>query len=110
MKLLKGKVISTKMQKTATVSVDSTFMHRLYKKRYTISKKYLVHNEMSAVVGDEVTFIASRPYSKMKKWKIVKITDSGKKEKKDAIRVEEELTKAPKKSIKTKSKGKEKKP
>lgn len=71
MKIFTGKVISTKMKNTATVSVDSTFMHKLYGKRFIKSKKYHVHDEFGSQVGDTVKFVASKPFSKIKKWKIL---------------------------------------
>lgn len=76
MKIFKGKVISKKMLNTATVSVNSTFVHRLYGKRYMKSKKYQVHDEHSSKVGDVVSFVACKPYSKMKKWKILKVGEN----------------------------------
>ncbi len=73
MKVFKGKVISTKMQKTATVSVARIVVHPVYKKRYKRTKKYHVHDEFGVKVGDEVKFVASRPHSKLKRWKIVEV-------------------------------------
>lgn len=73
MKVFKGKVISTKMQKTVTVAVKVVVTHPVYGKRFHRKKKYHVHNEGQAKVGDEVKFVASRPYSKNKKWKIIEV-------------------------------------
>ena len=73
MKIIIGKVISTKQQKTATVLVERMVIHPLYKKRYMRAKKYQVHDELGAIVGQKVKFVASKPYSKSKKWKIVEI-------------------------------------
>ncbi len=82
MKILIGKVISVKAAKTARVMVDSASMHPLYGKRFIVSKSYLVHNEIGADTGDTVSFVASKPYSKMKKWKLLRIIDGDTKEKK----------------------------
>lgn len=71
MKVLKGVVVSTKMEKTATVEVARVIIHPVYKKRYRVTKKYHVHDETGAAVGDKVSFIASKPFSKLKKWKIL---------------------------------------
>ncbi|KKR11585.1 MAG: 30S ribosomal protein S17 [Candidatus Woesebacteria bacterium GW2011_GWA1_39_21] len=71
MKVYTGKVISKKMQKTATVLVESVFMHKLYGKRFKKSKKYHVHDEFNTQVGETVSFVDSKPYSKIKKWRIV---------------------------------------
>lgn len=71
MKILKGKVISKKMKKTATIAVTRVAVHKVYKKRYRVTKKYHVHDELNTSVGDMVKFVASRPYSKLKKWKVL---------------------------------------
>lgn len=70
MKILTGKVISTKMKDTATVAVGRIVIHPLYKKRYKRVKKYQVHTEKEVKVGDLVKFVACKPISKTKKWKI----------------------------------------
>lgn len=75
MKLTTGKVISTKMQKTATVEVERIVAHPLYKKRMKRVRKYHVHDELGAKVGDLVQFAASKPISKLKKWKVLKIVN-----------------------------------
>lgn len=73
MKTFKGRVVSTKQQKTATVAVTRIVVHPVYKKRYKRTKKYQVHDELGVKEGDTVTFSASRPYSKLKRWKITGI-------------------------------------
>jgi len=73
MKIFTGKVVSKKMAKTATVAVSNTITHRLYGKKYMRTKKYHVHDESDSKVGDVVSFTASRPYSKLIKWAMLKI-------------------------------------
>lgn len=73
MKIFTGKVVSIKMDKTATVEVTRVVVHPIYKKRFKRGKKYQVHNELKVKEGDTVRFAASRPYSKLKKWKIIEI-------------------------------------
>ena len=73
MKIFTGIVISKKMQKTATVSVERVGINRLYKKRIKSTKKYHVHDELGSNVGQTVRFSASRPYSKTKRWKIIEV-------------------------------------
>ena len=69
---LNGVVVSTKMDKTITVNVQRRFKHPKYSKFVHESKKYHAHDEKSeAKVGDKVTIIESRPYSKTKKWELV---------------------------------------
>lgn len=68
-----GRVVSAKMQKTVSVLVEGKKTHPLYKKTYVWSKKYLVHDEMGAKEGDVVSIIETRPVSKNKHFKVVKI-------------------------------------
>jgi small subunit ribosomal protein S17 len=69
---LKGKVVSTAMQKTVVVAVNKTKSDPLYKKRYTVTKKYKAHNENDSIkVGDEVTIRESKPLSKHKRWIVI---------------------------------------
>ncbi len=79
MKIFKGKVVSTKMDKTATVLVEYVIAHPVYKKRIKKKRKYHVHDELGAEVGQHVCFVASRPYSKTKRWKITEIVNNKKK-------------------------------
>ena len=78
MKIFTGKVVSTRMQKTAKVEVESFSAHPMYLKRIKRSKTYLVHDELGAKEGEHVRFVASKPYSKLKKWKIVEIINTKK--------------------------------
>ena len=71
MKVFTGVVISKKMAKTVTVRVDRVVVHPLYKKRFKQSKKYHVHDDTDSAVGQKVSFVACKPISKMKKWKVI---------------------------------------
>lgn len=73
MKIYKGRVIATKMAKTATVAVERVVIHPIYKKRSRRNTKYHVHDELGVKVGDVVKFTDSKPYSKIKKWKILEV-------------------------------------
>ena len=67
-----GIVTSDKMNKTIVVKVDSTKIHSKYKKRYTSSKTYKVHDEKEQFhIGDKVSFIECRPMSKDKRWRVI---------------------------------------
>jgi small subunit ribosomal protein S17 len=79
MKILTGKVISKKAQKTAVVLVERVVPHPVYLKRLTKSKKYQVHDEKGTAVGQTVKFVACKPISKTKKWKIIEILGEDKK-------------------------------
>ena len=69
---LQGIVVSDKMDKTIVVRVDRTLLHSKYLKRYTVSKRFKVHDpENAAKVGDKVTFEETRPLSKTKRWRLV---------------------------------------
>lgn len=80
MKVFTGKVVSTKMQKTAVVEVERFFAHPLYEKRVRRTKRYPVHDEVGVKEGETVRFAETRPMSKTKRWKIVEVV--GKTEKK----------------------------
>jgi small subunit ribosomal protein S17 len=70
---IRGTVVSTNMTKTAVVRVDRRVAHPKYKKMYTVSKKFKVHDPKgSAHVGDLVEFEECRPLSKDKRWRYVR--------------------------------------
>lgn len=69
-----GTVISTKMQKTITVRVGRLVQHPKYKKyvrKYTTLKAHDEKNE--AQIGDRVELMETRPLSKTKRWRLVKV-------------------------------------
>ncbi len=67
-----GVVVSTKAGKTAVVKVESVKMDKKYRKRYSVSRLYQVHDENNRCqVGAKVTFIECRPLSKSKRWRII---------------------------------------
>jgi small subunit ribosomal protein S17 len=75
-KRLIGKVVSDKMKKTIVVLVEKWKIHPKYKKRFRIRKKYAAHDEKEeAKIGDLVMIEESRPYSKTKKWELIKILE-----------------------------------
>lgn len=72
-KKFNGIVVSTKCDKTAVVLVERVKMDQKYKKRYTVSRKYKVHDENNECkVGEKVVFVECRPLSRDKRWRIVK--------------------------------------
>jgi small subunit ribosomal protein S17 len=73
MKTFIGKVISTKMDKTAVVVIETKKAHPLYKKRVKKTKKYHVHDELGVKEGSLVSIVETRPISKTKKWKIAEV-------------------------------------
>ncbi len=71
-KILNGKVIRDKNDKTIVVLVKRRYAHPFFKKVMTSSKKYHVHDEKNKFkIGDLVKIIESKPYSKMKRWEVV---------------------------------------
>jgi small subunit ribosomal protein S17 len=66
-----GKVISNKMDKTVIVLVERTVRHSVYEKVIKRSKKYYAHSEEPLEIGETVTIAATRPYSKLKRWRVV---------------------------------------
>ena len=71
-KTLRGTIVSTKMQDTATVLVERYLKHPKYKKYIKRSKKYLAHNPgNTALVGETVTIKEVAPISKRKHFAIV---------------------------------------
>jgi len=74
---LEGEVMSAKENKTIHVLVKNINIHPKYKKQYTTTKKYAVHDEHAkAKLGDVVLFEECRPLSKTKSWTLVKILKS----------------------------------
>jgi small subunit ribosomal protein S17 len=73
-KVLVGRVVSDKMDKTVVVRVERLTRHPLYGKVIRHHKRYKVHDEENACrVGDLVRMIESRPISKEKRWVVTDI-------------------------------------
>lgn len=68
-----GRVVSTKMKKTATVLVERVAKHPLYKKTFIRTKRYLVDTGVAVKEGDMVEIVNIRPISKNKHWRVVKV-------------------------------------
>lgn len=72
-KKFSGVVVSDKSDKTIVVKVETVKLHPKYKKRYTVSRKYKVHDEKNEFkAGDKVVFVECRPMSRDKRWRVVK--------------------------------------
>ncbi|WP_031542204.1 30S ribosomal protein S17 [Mesoplasma photuris] len=75
-KILTGKVVSDKMDKTITVLVETYKNHPVYKKRVKYSKKYKAHDENGvAKMGDKVEIMETRPLAKTKNFRLVKVLE-----------------------------------
>ena len=69
-----GRVVSDKMDKTITVVVDTYKNHPVYNKRFRYSKKYYAQDENNETkVGDTVRIMETRPLSRKKRFRLVKI-------------------------------------
>ena len=77
-KVFSGVVTSTKADKTAVVSVNVPKIHPRYKKRYSKVKKYQVHDEKNILKsGDVISFMETKPISKLKCWILKEVLNSG---------------------------------
>ena len=71
-KVLEGKVVSDKSDKTVVVEVKRRFSHPFYGKVISRSKKYHAHDEKNKFKkGDVVKIIESKPISKLKTWEVI---------------------------------------
>lgn len=74
-----GMVTSDKMDKTAVVAVMDNVQHPLYKKIMKRTVKFKVHDENNECgIGDRVEIMETRPLSKDKHWRLVRIIEKAK--------------------------------
>jgi|SRR6201997_4486026 small subunit ribosomal protein S17 len=72
--VLTGRVTSAKMEKTIVVEVLRLVQHPKYRRVVRISKKFYAHDEKGqAKPGDTVRIVASRPISKLKRWRLKEV-------------------------------------
>ena len=72
--ILTGRVTSAKMEKTIVVEVLRLVQHPKYRRVVRISKKFYAHDEKrQAKPGDTVRIVASRPISKLKRWRLKEV-------------------------------------
>jgi len=75
-KILTGIVTSDKADKTITITVTSRETHPIYGKQYTVTRKYMAHDEKNeAKLGDKVNIVEVRPISKRKSFKLESIVE-----------------------------------
>lgn len=70
-----GVVISDKMERTVVVRVERRERHPLYQKTVWRRKKYKAHDEIGCGVGDVVEIMETRPLSKTKRWRVVRVVE-----------------------------------
>jgi small subunit ribosomal protein S17 len=75
-KSITGVVSSDKADKTIVVTVRERKTHPLYRKQYTVSKKFIAHDENNeAHEGDKVIIVETRPISKRKSHKLAQVVE-----------------------------------
>lgn len=74
-----GVVISNKMQKTVVVAAIFRKKHPIYGKFISTTKKYHAHDEKGECgMGDTVLLMETRPLSKTKRWRVVRVIEKAK--------------------------------
>ena len=74
-----GQVVSDKMDKTIVVAIEDSVQHKLYKKIVKRTYKLKAHDENNQCgVGDTVEVMETRPLSKDKRWRLVRIIEKAK--------------------------------
>lgn len=75
-KVVQGRVVSDKMDKTINVAVETMNQHSMYGKRIRYTKKYFAHDENNeAKTGDIVQIMETRPLSANKHFRLIKIVE-----------------------------------
>ena len=78
-KTMVGRVVSSKMDKTVVVTVETLRHHPLYKKTIRRVVKHKAHDEKNECkLGDTVKIIETRPLSKEKRWRVAEIITKSK--------------------------------
>ena len=78
-KVVVGKVVSNKMDKTIVVAVEDSVKHKLYNKIVKRTARFKAHDENNECgIGDRVKIMETRPLSKDKRWRLVEIIEKAK--------------------------------
>jgi len=73
-KVKTGFVVSDKMDKSVVVSVERLFIHKKYGKAVKTTERFIAHDEKNECKeGDKVEITETRPVSKNKRWRVVKV-------------------------------------
>ena len=74
-----GQVVSDKMDKTIVVAIEDSVRHPLYKKTLKRTYKLKAHDENNeCCIGDTVEVMETRPLSKDKRWRLIRIIEKAK--------------------------------
>ena len=102
-KQVEGVVVSDKMEKSIVVRVERSWRHPLYGKVVRTSKKYHAHDENNEChVGDTVVIEETRPLSRLKRWRVVKVLHVAAGVEDHAISEQDVAAQVPTKTTKTK--------
>lgn len=75
-KTITGVVSSDKADKTIVITVSERKTHPLYRKQFSVSKKFMAHDEKNeAKLGDKVSIRETRPLSARKRFMLVKVIE-----------------------------------
>ncbi|HEY3781736.1 MAG TPA: 30S ribosomal protein S17 [Fimbriimonadaceae bacterium] len=74
-KVREGMVVSNKMEKTVVVQISRQVQHGLYGKIVKKSSRFKAHDEQSCDIGDRVEIMETRPISRDKRWRVVRILE-----------------------------------
>ena len=75
-KVMIGKVVSDKMDKTVVVAVETSVKHKVYNKIVKRTYNLKAHDEANECkIGDTVKVMETRPLSKDKRWRVVEIME-----------------------------------
>ena len=75
-KVMIGKVVSDKMDKTVVVAVETSVKHKVYNKIVKRTYKLKAHDEINECkIGDTVKVMETRPLSKDKRWRVVEVME-----------------------------------
>jgi small subunit ribosomal protein S17 len=78
-KVLRGRVASDKMHKSVVVTIERLVEHPLYGKRIKRTSRYTAHDETNeSKVGDLVEIMETRPLSKTKRWRVLRVIERAK--------------------------------
>lgn len=71
-----GIIVSNKMDKTVVVEVERLVKHPMYKKYIRRRNKFTAHDkDNSCQIGDRVVISESRPLSKTKRWRVIRVIE-----------------------------------
>ena len=74
-----GLVASISMDKSIVVSVERRVKHRIYEKFVKTTSRFIAHDEKNTCgIGDKVAIMETRPISKKKCWRLIKIIEKAK--------------------------------